>query len=216
MANKITKETPAKKVAAKKVTAKKTVAKKAAPAKKVVAKKVVAKKEVAPKKTTVKKAATPAKKVVVAKKVAAPKKVATKKATPTKAELPSKTSKKKKKVTVDNAELLVELVVMGMQEKKAKRITIMDLRDLENAVSDFFIICEAESTTQVDAIADSIWDEVRKTADEKPFHIEGKGAAEWILLDYVNVVAHVFQPDAREHYSLEKMWSQAVITEIKD
>ncbi len=206
MAIKITKETPAKKVAAKKTTA----------AKPAPAKKTVIKKEAAPKKVAVKKVAAPAKKAAVAKKSTPAKKVAAKKTTVTKAELPSKTSGKKKKVTVDNAEMLVELVVLGMQEKKAKRITIMDLRDLENAVSDFFIICEAESTTQVDAIADSIWDEVRKNADEKPFHIEGKGAAEWILLDYVNVVAHVFQPDAREHYSLEKMWSQAVITTIKD
>ena len=103
-----------------------------------------------------------------------------------------------------------------MQEKKAQRITVMDLRDVENAVTDFFVISQAESTTQVDAIADSVWEEVRKNADEKHFHIEGKQASEWVLLDYVNVVAHVFQPDAREHYNLEKLWSEAVITRIKD
>lgn len=208
MTSKITKPVAAKKTAVKKVAAKKVTAKKAVPAKKTTAKKVAA-----PKKTAFKKAVAPKK--VAAKKVAAKKTVA-KKVSPAKAELPSKTSKKKKKASVDNAELLVEHIIMGMQEKKAQRITVMDLRDVENAVTDFFVISQAESTTQVAAIADSVWEEVRKNIDEKPFHIEGKGAAEWILLDYVNVVAHVFQPDAREHYNLEKLWSEAVITRIKD
>ncbi|MBC7412786.1 MAG: ribosome silencing factor [Bacteroidia bacterium] len=208
MIQKITKQVTAKKIAVKKVAVKKVAAKKAVPAKKTAVKKVAT-----PKKAAVKKTVAPKK---VAAKKGAEKKTVVKKATIIKAVLPSKTSKKKKKVTVDNAELLVELIIIGMQEKKAQRITVLDLRDVENAVTDFFVISQAESTTQVDAIADSVWEEVRKNADEKPFHIEGKQASEWVLLDYVNVVAHVFQPDAREHYNLEKLWSEAVITRIKD
>jgi ribosome-associated protein len=216
MAKKLTIATPAKKAVAKKVAAKKTAAKTATPTKTTAPKKTAAKKIAAPKKAIpAKKIATPAKKVAAPKKVST-KKVPTKKVVAKKAVATTKTSNKKKKVTVDNAELLVELIVAGMQEKKARRIAILDLRDIEHAVSDFFVISEAESTTQVDAIADSVWEEVRKHANEKPFHIEGKQASEWVLLDYVNVVAHVFQPDARAHYNLEKLWSEAVFTKIED
>jgi ribosome-associated protein len=95
------------------------------------------------------------------------------------------------------SELLVKAIVEGMQENKAKDIVILDLRKLSSAVCDFFVICSGDSSTQVDGIANSIARFTRKELKEKPWHIEGKSNSEWILLDYVNVVSHVFYKDAR-------------------
>jgi len=109
-----------------------------------------------------------------------------------------------------SGEKLVEVVVRGMQEKKAKQISVLDLRGLEHAVTDFFVICNAESTTQVSAIADSVEYFAVENLKEKPLHIEGTQNAIWILLDYGNVVVHVFQDDAREFYDIESFWADAV------
>ena len=107
-------------------------------------------------------------------------------------------------------EKLVAVVVNGMKEKKAKRISVLDLRSLEHAVCDFFVICNAESTTQVSAIADSVEHFTKKDFNEKPWHIEGTEKAIWILLDYGNVVVHVFQDESREFYNIEEFWADAV------
>ena len=104
---------------------------------------------------------------------------------------------------------LVEAVIKGMQEKKAKDISCLDLRNTGNASCDYFVICHGDSTTQVDAIARSIEDEVRKALHEKPWHSEGFENSEWILMDYVNVVAHVFYKETREFYDLEGLWADA-------
>lgn len=104
---------------------------------------------------------------------------------------------------------LVDAIVHGMQEKKASDIVSMDLRNTGNASCDFFVICHADSSTQVEAIARSIEDETRKALKEKPWHSEGQQNAEWVLLDYVNVVAHVFQREARTFYDLESLWADA-------
>ena len=112
------------------------------------------------------------------------------------------------------SELLVKAIVEGMQENKAKDIVILDLRTLSSAVCDFFVICSGDSSTQVDGIANSIARFTRKELKEKPWHIEGKSNSEWILLDYMNVVSHVFYKDARSFYELEDLWADAIRTDI--
>ena len=109
---------------------------------------------------------------------------------------------------------LCDLVVEGMQEKKASDIVVMDLRSIRHAVADFFIICSGTSDTQIDAIADSIEEHVRKISSEKPWRKEGQANREWILIDYVNVVAHVFNNEKRAFYGLEELWGDAKIQTI--
>ena len=113
-----------------------------------------------------------------------------------------------------NSETLSDVIVKGMQEKKATDIIVMDLRKIKNAVADFFVICSGNSDKQLDAISDSIDAEVFKMLKENPWHTEGKNNKEWMLLDYINVVAHVFRKDRREFYALERLWGDAEITEI--
>ena len=115
-----------------------------------------------------------------------------------------------------DSKVLADTIVEGMQEVKAKSITVLDLREISNAVCDFFIICSGESSTQVDGIADSVVRHARKKISEKPWHQEGKGNSEWVLIDYVSVVAHVFYKEAREFYDLEDLWGDAKRTDIPD
>jgi ribosome-associated protein len=121
----------------------------------------------------------------------------------------SQARKKTIDIQVDAGETLVEFAVKGMEEKKAKEIVTMDLRKLHHAVADFFVICHADSNTQVGAIADSVEEEIRKATGEKPFGREGFQNAEWILLDYVNVVVHIFQKPKRDFYRIESLWADA-------
>lgn len=121
-----------------------------------------------------------------------------------------------KKTKGFTSEKLSEIIVKGMQEKKANDIIIMDLRKVKNAVADFFVICSGNSDKQLDAIADSVDQEVYKAFKENPWHTEGKNNKEWMLLDYINVVAHVFRKDRREFYSLERLWGDADMTEIEN
>lgn len=114
-----------------------------------------------------------------------------------------------------DAEMLSNVIVKGMQEKKASDIIVMDLRKLKNAVADFFVICSGNSDKQLDAIATSVDEEVFKTLSENPWHTEGKNNKEWMLLDYTSVVAHIFRKDRREFYALEKLWGDAEITEVE-
>ena len=111
-------------------------------------------------------------------------------------------------------EKLVDAVIDGMQEIKAKNISILNLKKLDNAITDYFVICEAESSTQVNAIADSVEETVKKELDEKIFHKEGVENASWILLDYSDVVVHVFQSEAREFYNIEDFWADAETKKI--
>ncbi len=111
---------------------------------------------------------------------------------------------------------LSELVVKGMIEKKAQDVAVLDLRNVKNAVADYFIICSGTSDTQIDAIADSVEFEVHKAVDENPWHKEGKTNREWILIDYVDVVAHVFQKERRKYYDLEALWGDAERTLIQE
>jgi ribosome-associated protein len=110
---------------------------------------------------------------------------------------------------------LAELIVEGLLEKKAHNITILNLSEIQNRVADIFVICDADSTTHVNAIADSVVEVVKKKMNEKPFHSEGWENGQWILLDYVNVVAHIFMKETREFYDIETLWADAVKTTIE-
>lgn len=114
-----------------------------------------------------------------------------------------------------NSDILAELVVKGMQEKKAADIVVMNLKSLKNAVSDYFIIASANSDTQLDAIATAIEEEVYKATKQNPWQSEGRTNKEWVLLDYVDVVAHVFLKDKREFYALEELWGDAGIKHVE-
>ena len=115
-----------------------------------------------------------------------------------------------------NTDLLITEIIKGIEDVKGEKITILDLRDIENTVCDYFIICEANSNTQVSAISGSIQKNVSKTLKDKAWHVEGESNAEWILIDYVNVVVHVFQKHVREFYNLEELWGDAKITNIQN
>jgi ribosome-associated protein len=104
---------------------------------------------------------------------------------------------------------IFKAIIHAIQEKKGEYIISLDLRKIPEAVADFFIICEAGSTTQLKAIADYVEEHLRNTAKETPFHHEGFQAAQWIIIDYVNIVVHVMLPETRKFYKLEEMWSDA-------
>ncbi len=111
---------------------------------------------------------------------------------------------------------LSNIVVLGMQEKKAKDIVVMNLRKVKNAIADYFIICTGNSDTQLDAISDSVEEIVHKKTGENPWHKEGKENKEWILIDYVNVVAHIFKQDKRDFYGLEDLWGDAETLRVSE
>ena len=116
----------------------------------------------------------------------------------------------------DGAEVLLAGVIKGIFEKKGQNVLKIDLRKLENRITDYFVICHAPSGTQVSAICDSVDDTVRKDASEKPLHIEGLDNCFWVLLDYGNVIVHVFLEEYRKFYSLESLWADAAIEAIED
>jgi ribosome-associated protein len=116
----------------------------------------------------------------------------------------------------DGAEVLLESVIKGIFEKKGQNVLKIDLRKLENRITDYFVICHAASGTQVSSICDSVDDTVRKDAGEKPLHIEGLDNCFWVLLDYGNVIVHIFIEEYRNFYSLESLWADAVIEALED
>lgn len=105
---------------------------------------------------------------------------------------------------------LFKTIIQAILNKKGENILSLDLRKIPEASADFFIVCEASSTTQVKAIADFIEDCVKENCKESPYKQEGKTAAQWVLIDYINVVVHIMHPEARNFYQLEEMWSDAV------
>ena len=114
-----------------------------------------------------------------------------------------------------NNDLLIAQIIKGIEEVKGQDITILDLREIENTVSDYFVICNGTSNTQVNAIVGSVHKTVSKAIKDKPFNTEGTDNAEWVLMDYVNVVVHVFQKHIREHYNIEDLWGDAKSTSIE-
>ncbi len=113
-----------------------------------------------------------------------------------------------------NVDQLITSIIKGIEEVKGAEIQLFDLREIENTVTEYFIICTGSSNTQVNAIANSVQKIVSKEVQDKPWHVEGEGNAEWILMDYVNVVVHVFQKQIREFYDIESLWGDAKITVI--
>ncbi|MFX0557308.1 ribosome silencing factor [Maribacter sp. CXY002] len=114
-----------------------------------------------------------------------------------------------------SADELIALILKGIEEVKGHNINLLDLRKIENTVCDYFIICNGTSNTHVNAIVGSIQKTVSKAIKDKPWHIEGEDNAEWVLMDYVNVVVHVFQKQIREFYDIEGLWGDAKFTTIE-
>ncbi len=116
----------------------------------------------------------------------------------------------------DGTEALVNSVINGIFEKQGLNVLKLDLRKLENRISDYFVICHANSVTQVDSISYSVEDTVRKETGEKPLHMEGLENCFWVLIDYGSVVVHVFLEEYRNFYSLESLWADANIEKLND
>ena len=110
---------------------------------------------------------------------------------------------------------LITEIVRGIEEIKGQDIEILDLREIENTVCDYFVICNGTSNTQVNAIVNSVQKLVSKSLQEKPWHVEGSNNAEWVLLDYVHVVVHVFQKQIRDFYNIEGLWGDATSLKIE-
>jgi ribosome-associated protein len=119
---------------------------------------------------------------------------------------------KKKSAKID----LKDAIIIGMLEKKANDITVLDLRKLKTSMADYFIVCHGNSDKQVSAIADSVEEQTKKLAGERAWHVEGSELNEWVLLDYFDIVVHVFMDEKRGFYGIEDLWSDADITVIKD
>ena len=111
---------------------------------------------------------------------------------------------------------LSEIIVRALQEKKGHDITYLDLRELPGAVADMFIVCHGDSQTQVEALSRSVEEIVHKEKKENPMHSEGFENAQWILLDYFNVVVHIFQKEQRDYYGIERFWADATMRHVKD
>jgi ribosome-associated protein len=116
----------------------------------------------------------------------------------------------------DGVDVLLGSIAAGIFEKKGMNVLKIDLRKLENRITDFFVICHASSTTQVSAICDSVEDIVRSGAGEKPLHVEGLDNCFWVLLDYGTAIVHIFLEEYRNFYSLESLWGDAVIEAMVD
>ncbi|MGZ3864816.1 MAG: ribosome silencing factor [Bacteroidia bacterium] len=222
----VKKVAPKKKVAKKvvKKVAKKAVAKKA-PAKKPVAKKPVAKKIVAVEPVVETKVVaapvveTPAAATPVQEKPTVKAQVV-KKLTEKQTELPGgiivKAPKKEESVSTNPnpRPALLDAIIEGLEEKKGHNITVLDLHKIKNRSFDYFVIADADSSTHVEAIASTVEEEVKKKIGERPYHTEGWQNAEWILLDYVNIVVHVFQKPIRDFYNIEDLWADAEMQRI--
>ena len=113
-----------------------------------------------------------------------------------------------------NEDALISNIVSGIDNVKGIDISLLDLRDIENTVCSYFVVCTGSSNTHVNAIVSAIKKTVSKELKEKPFHTEGNENAEWVLIDYVNVVVHVFQKQTRDYYNIEELWGDAKTTKI--
>ena len=114
-----------------------------------------------------------------------------------------------------SADELIALILHGIEEVKGQDINLLDLRAIDNTVCDYFVICNGTSNTHVNAIVSSIQKTVSKALHDKPWHVEGADNAEWVLMDYVNVVVHVFQKQVREFYDIEGLWGDAKVTMVE-
>ena len=126
------------------------------------------------------------------------------------------TARPKRAARLTRNSKLFKTIISAIRQKKGENIVSLDLRKIQEAVADFFIVCEASSNVQVRAIADAIETEVKKNTGELPYRHEGYQALQWILIDYVNVVVHVMHPESRKFYRLEEMWNDAQLEEHND
>jgi len=117
--------------------------------------------------------------------------------------------RKKTSAKLTRSSKIIKTIIQAIQDKKGEQIVSLDLRKIPEAVSDFFIICEASNNNQLRAIADNIEKEVKEKCDDTPYKHEGRQAEQWILIDYVNVVVHIMLPEPRKFYNLEELWSDA-------
>ncbi len=117
---------------------------------------------------------------------------------------------------ITESQILLDVAIKGLQELKGEDIVYVDLTGLDNAVCEYFVICTGNSNTHVSALAESVKKETKETLNERPWHAEGFGNAEWVILDYVNTVIHIFQKEAREFYNLEELWADAKITKVEE
>jgi len=117
--------------------------------------------------------------------------------------------RKKTAAKLTRSSKIIKTIIKAIQDKKGEQIVSLDLRKIPEAVSDFFIICEASNNNQLRAIADNIEKEVKEKCDDTPYKHEGRQAEQWILIDYVNVVVHIMLPEPRKFYNLEELWSDA-------
>lgn len=115
-----------------------------------------------------------------------------------------------------NTEQLVQTITKGIQAKKGNGIVIADLSNIDGSIANYFVICQGNSPTQVEAISESVNDYVREHAGEKPTHVIGLGADQWVAMDYSDVLVHIFLPDTRAFYDLENLWEDAKLTRIPD
>ena len=111
---------------------------------------------------------------------------------------------------------LLSSIIKGIEDVKGLDIDILDLRGIDNSVCDYFVICNGNSNTQVNAIVGSVQKGVSKELKDKPWHIEGTDVGEWVLMDYVSIVVHVFQKHIIEYYNIESLWGDAKITSIEN
>lgn len=118
--------------------------------------------------------------------------------------------------SLNETDKILDSVIKGIQEKKGRHIVNLDLSNIEHAVCNNFVVCHGDSSRQVTAIADSVQEFVRKNTHEKPWHKEGEQNADWILLDYADVVVHIFREETRRFYNLEGLWADAKIAEVKE
>ena len=121
-----------------------------------------------------------------------------------------------RKRKLDVSDILLETIIEGIQEVKGVDTAILDLKKIETAVCKYFVICSGTSNTHVSSIADSVKKIVSKEIRERPWHIEGLNTSEWVLLDYSDIVVHVFQKQTREFYRLEDLWGDAKIRTIEN
>ena len=118
--------------------------------------------------------------------------------------------------TTLNSEEIIKNIIDAIQDKKGKSITIADLRGLGSTICDYFIICQGNSPTQVSAITDSIWESLIDKCAHKPFAVDGQRNAQWVAMDYGEILVHIFLPDVRAFYDIEHLWADAKLTEIPD
>jgi ribosome-associated protein len=122
-------------------------------------------------------------------------------------------NRKKGQTRLTRNSKIFKTIIKAIQDRKGENIVSLDLRKIDEAVADFFLLCEANNQPQIRAIADSVIDSVKKECEESPYHHEGKSTLQWVLIDYVNIVVHILNRETRKFYKLEEMWSDASLAE---